>query len=169
MSETSIWVIALTSVATALAFVGGNLWLDKIRNKNKPIEALTERISALITSFNAFVGDSMSGKVKEASEYLVSKSPVVLNDKGHALSNDSGITKYIQDNAARYRKLLIEHRGDGIDLLNTCREVAGRELERNDSSITNIKKFFYDKGVSQLLMKEIFAIQLKDLATTPSA
>ncbi len=61
------------------------------------------------------------------------------------------------------------HRGDGIDLLNTCREVAGRELERNESSITDIKKFFYDTGVSQLLMKEIFAIQLRDLATTPSA
>ncbi len=112
MNETNIWVIALTSITTAVvtvaAFVGGNLWLDKIRNKNKPIEALTERIGALITSFNAFVGDSMSGKVKEASEYLVSKSPVVLNAKGRTLSNDSGITKYIQDNATRYHKLLIE-------------------------------------------------------------
>lgn len=155
-SNTILWVLG-TAVANLVVFIVFDFW----KNRGNKIGALTKSIDLLRAGFNAFVGDSMSGKLKNASDYMVSKSPIQLNKAGEKLARDSGVTAYLDKNSHKYFDRV---RREGVaDILNSCRAVASRALySPSEADIVKMKKHFSNEGISQLILQEIFAIKLRD-------
>ena len=106
--------------------------------------------------FQSFVANSMSsGGIPsgEPSEYFVRQSPIQLSNKGNKLAEDSKITEFIKNNLSQYSKQL-DKRKSKLDVLDGCREIATRQLDKRDEAII-IKDYFYDQGLNIIMATEI--------------
>ena len=162
MTPLEIVLSILTIVVPAGAVFATPFFFNWQQNKHKRTNETNDLLNKLIESFQAFVSDSMSKdsfKGKKPSDYLVRRSPLELSDAGKKLAQESGITDFVHQRVEKYAKELNQYK-NGIDRLKYCRRIALLELGRSDDS-NKIKDYFYNNGLSQLLMQEVFALTLQ--------
>ena len=141
-------------IATAVgAFLGGSgliiwqIYTSRKNNYDNKFKALEQLINHLKNQFNAFITDSLSGKLKEPSAYLAASSPVYITEAGEQLFQASGITQYVESILHQYRQEL-DKLSDPVGIEVICKSIADKEIDSKKSSIKKIKKHFYDEGLS---------------------
>ena len=157
--ETWLAIVAIL-IVTSMVFV--TLFFYRWRqSKDKRVDDAKQLLHHRIDALQAFMNDLLSpaSQGQNPSDYLARKSPVGLSDAGVKLAEDSGITALVNQHFEQYAKKLHRHK-NGMDRLSCCRRLALDELggqAGNDA----IKDYFYNDGLSPLLMQEIFALTLE--------
>ena len=167
MNEKELMLVIVTGVTTGavmfLVHIGVDLW----KNRNNKTSEIKDLLQKLTDSFNLFVSASMSRdglKGKSTDDFYVKRSsPTELTNSGKKLADESGITNHIEARLESYRDSLSKY-DDKTDVLNACRRLALNVLDDSkEQDIKDIRDYFYNEGLSQLVMREIFALKLRDL------
>lgn len=156
-------MIVVTGIVTGVIMFLVHIGIDWWRNRHNKANETSDLLNKLIDSFQSFVADFMSKdslKDKNPSDYFVKKSPIKLSEHGQKLADDSGITSFIQKHIAEYAIELNKYK-NGLDILRCCRRIALKQLGKPDKDNNKMKEYFYDNGLSSLLMQEVFALALK--------
>ena len=149
-------------VVGVLVVALGGIVIHHYKDTKEDYKDTKKLLNKLVFSFNLFVNDSISGKLKENKEYLVSYSPTVLTEKGEKVARESGMVAYIESKLERYRKEV----GDFekvVDPLEVCRNISLDEFESGVSQVVDIERYFVKKGISKLIMREIYSQKLTSL------
>lgn len=129
-------------------------WIDEHKNDHKDL------IKEHKQEHKQFI-DEIVKVVNNKNVYSRYSSPINLTKKGERLVLKSGILQYAEGNIQKYRDDLMSKERE-VEIWDECVKIAELFFQEASEDAQDIRQHFYDKGIEEAIMKELFAIQLRN-------
>ena len=121
-----------------------------------------QKIGGLLHSFINHFNEKFPEQYFLYPPAFYQNSPKQLTDRGKEIADESGTTRHIDEHINEYSKELDLYKED-VDVFDRCKEIADRVFGAKDEQSLPIRKYIYNTGIYENIIKEIFAIKLRDV------